>query len=450
MTAAVGRHPPSLSPTGLIVLGWAAAVVAGVIFLSLAWDVATYAPLVVLDAKVATWLHKHGTPEITAFMYAITTMHSIAGSSLLALIFGLVLARMREWYWLLTLAVSMTGGLALNTLLKEVYARVRPYFDDPWVTLSTYSFPSGHTAAAVLLYGVLAAFLVSRFYTLRERAVCVIGATFAVALVAFSRMYLGAHYLSDVLAAACSSLVWLVICLSSVHALVRRRMGSHVKTTGKTWRWIVLGLALAAFAIAALYFPIMQWADSLEDRLESMGLAAGLLLYLGVATLALLLLAPAWIFQLVAGAVFGFPWGLVAAMAASMASALLALLVSRYLFRGRVEKWARSRPNFKAFDQAVSRDGWQMIALMRLSPLLGSGLKSYFFGLTRVRLGTYAAASLVGMLPGVALKVYLGAAGRDAVHGGPLEWTLLAVGIVATIAASVIVARLTRGRLKFG
>jgi membrane-associated phospholipid phosphatase len=52
----------------------------------------------------------------------------------------------------------------------------------------------------------------------------VIGAFLAVALVAFSRMYLGAHYLSDIVAAACSSVVWLVLCLSAVHSLVRRRM----------------------------------------------------------------------------------------------------------------------------------------------------------------------------------------------------------------------------------
>jgi undecaprenyl-diphosphatase len=207
----------------LLVVGWAAALIATVILLSLAWDVASYAPIVVLDTNIANWLHKHGTPEITAFMIAVTTMHSIPGTGLMAAAFGVVLARMREWYWLLTLALTMGGGMALNSLLKHVYARVRPYFDDPWVSLSSYSFPSGHTAGAVLLYGVAAAFLASRFDRHRQRAACVIGAVFAAALVAFSRMYLGAHYLSDVVAAACSSVVWLVLSLSAVHSLIRRR-----------------------------------------------------------------------------------------------------------------------------------------------------------------------------------------------------------------------------------
>jgi undecaprenyl-diphosphatase len=118
----------------------------------------------------------------------------------------------------------MAGGMALNLLLKQAYARARPHFDDPWVTHASYSFPSGHTSAAVLLYGVLAAFLVAHFYDWRQRTACLVGAFLAVALVAFSRMYLGAHYLSDIVAAVCSSLVWLVLCLSAVHAFVRRRM----------------------------------------------------------------------------------------------------------------------------------------------------------------------------------------------------------------------------------
>jgi membrane-associated phospholipid phosphatase len=78
----------------------------------------------------------------------------------------------------------------------------------------------------VVFYGVLAAFLVSRFYDPRVRAACVVAAIAAIALVAFSRMYLGAHYLSDVMAAACSSTVWLVLCLSMVHGYVRRRMAA--------------------------------------------------------------------------------------------------------------------------------------------------------------------------------------------------------------------------------
>jgi len=214
----------SLSPRGLAIAGWIAFLVAGAIFFNLAWDVASHTEIVVLDAKMATWLHAHGTPRVTNLMILVTTLNSITGTSVMAALFAISLARLREWYWLLTLTLAVGGGMLLNVVLKDAFARARPHFDDPWVTLGSYSFPSGHTAGATLFYGVLAAFLVSRTNEWHARVACVMAAVLMVALVAFSRMYLGAHYLSDVAAAACSSTVWLVLCLSGVHGIVRRRL----------------------------------------------------------------------------------------------------------------------------------------------------------------------------------------------------------------------------------
>jgi undecaprenyl-diphosphatase len=217
-------HPPSLSPRGLAIVGWSAFLIAGLLFLLIAWNVKTSTRLVLLDAKVTAWLHAHASPPLTAFFLAVTNLNSPLAIALMSIVFALVLAKMREWHWILTLVLAVGGGEVLNVLLKHAYERARPVFDHPLVELMSYSFPSGHTAGAVLFYGVLAAFLVSRFHDRRLRAAFVIGAIVAVALVGFSRMYLGAHYLSDVLAAACSSTAWLVLCLSAVHHLVRRKM----------------------------------------------------------------------------------------------------------------------------------------------------------------------------------------------------------------------------------
>ena len=217
-------RPHSLSPRGLAIAGWAALVVFGWIFLALAWDVHTHQDIVVTDAEVANWLHAHGSPRLTRIMMWVTTLNSTVAISAWSVIFALVLAKLREWYWIASVFLAVAGGLALNLLLKLVFERARPHFDDPWVTLSTYSFPSGHTAGATLFYGVLAAFLVSRLRDWHARIACVVIAALVVAFVAFSRIYLGAHYLSDVAAAACSSTVWLVIVLTGVHRIVRRRM----------------------------------------------------------------------------------------------------------------------------------------------------------------------------------------------------------------------------------
>ena len=216
-------HAPSLSPRALAVVGWGSLILTFWLFLTIAWDVETHAELVLIDARVAAWLHQHASGTVTAVMLGITHLHGEIGLIVLALAFAAILWRKRERFWLMTLFLAVPGTTLLNQLLKHAYERARPHFDDPMISLESYSFPSGHTAGATAFYMVLAAFLVSRTYDRRARAAIVIGSVVAVLLVAYSRMYLGAHYLSDVVAAAASSTAWLVVCLSGVHALVLHR-----------------------------------------------------------------------------------------------------------------------------------------------------------------------------------------------------------------------------------
>ena len=81
--------------------------------------------------------------------------------------------------------------------------------------------------------------------------------------------------------------------------------------------------------------------------------------------------------------------------------------------------------------------------------MVPEGLKSYFLGLTRVRLHDYMLATIAGVAPDVLIKVYLGATGRDALaHGGALNWALLGAGIVALLVLTFIVGRKVRKALK--
>lgn len=221
------------------------------------------------------------------------------------------------------------------------------------------------------------------------------------------------------------------------------------KEPASKWPLIAALAVVLLLTALALVLPIHDWTDVLEDRVESMDLGAGLLAF-GIAyVIATLLLIPAWIFPVAAGAIFGMGWGSVVTLAASAASSSLAFLLARYLLRGPVEKLARRQKLFTAFDKAVGKEGWRMVALLRLSPLLSFGIKNYFFGLTCVDLASYMAGTLAGMFPGLMLKVWVGSAGRDVVsHGGPLHWTMLGMGIAATVISSVLVTRVTRARLK--
>lgn len=222
------------------------------------------------------------------------------------------------------------------------------------------------------------------------------------------------------------------------------------KTKGRS-KWPLVAAIAIVLVLTALAFilPVREWADGFEDRIEGMDLGAGLLTFGIVYVVATLLLIPGWIFPLAAGAIFGLGWGALVTLASIAASSAAAFLISRYVLRGPVERLARRHRLFKAFDQAVGKEGWRIVALLRLSPLLSFGMKSYFFGLTCVDLVAYMVGTMVGMLPGLALKVWLGAAGRDVLsRGGPMQWAMLGLGIVATIAVSVVLTRVTRARLK--
>ena len=204
-------------------IAMAVMVAAAVSFAVIARSVVTTAPIMKQDLQVSVWLHTHGNPVFSAFLYAITQVHSPLGMTILAVVLAAFLWRHGDRYWVLSLALAVPGGLLLNTLLKHLYNRSRPTWDDPLLTLSSQSFPSGHAAGSTLFYGFLAAYMLWRMKHAPARILAVLACAFMVALVGFSRIYLGVHYLSDVLAAISMSTVWLVLVLVSVRAFAKRR-----------------------------------------------------------------------------------------------------------------------------------------------------------------------------------------------------------------------------------
>jgi membrane-associated phospholipid phosphatase len=201
---------------------WAVFIAAVCLFALIAYNAVRVGPLVQLDTSVASWLHAHATPTLTQVMLLVSHAHDPIFIDAYSLVVAIVLARRREWFWIVGLAAAAPGGLLLNGLIKRLFERARPSFDDPLLTLTTFSFPSGHTAGAMLFYGTLSAYVLSRAHSSRVRDAALALWFLMVIVVGFSRMYLGVHYLSDVLGGATWSLAWLTLCLIGVRTLQQR------------------------------------------------------------------------------------------------------------------------------------------------------------------------------------------------------------------------------------
>jgi membrane-associated phospholipid phosphatase len=193
------------------------------IFAGLAADVANGDPLTLTDARFSNWLQAQATPSLTRVMLLITHLHSTLGVTVMTLATSILLWRRRLRHWVFTLLATIYGGMLLNFWLKAVFQRARPHFDGPILILSSYSFPSGHTMMATVFYGTLSAIVIARVRDWKWRVLAIIVAVLLLALVGFSRIYLGVHYLSDVVGAIAEGVAWLALCLTATETMRRRR-----------------------------------------------------------------------------------------------------------------------------------------------------------------------------------------------------------------------------------
>jgi undecaprenyl-diphosphatase len=169
------------------------------------------------DRAVLLWIHSHSPGWLDGPMRLVTALgYYWAVLPLLAVAF----VSFYRWGWRLSavlLVVSTGGSIVLTTVLKVVFKRARPELFDSGYDASFYSFPSGHATVAVGFYGMLTVILAYRLEGLARWAVAASG-ILVVLLIGFSRLYLGVHYPTDVLAGYLAALLWLV-CVGGVYAL---------------------------------------------------------------------------------------------------------------------------------------------------------------------------------------------------------------------------------------
>ena len=216
------------------------------------------------------------------------------------------------------------------------------------------------------------------------------------------------------------------------------------------WKWVAAGFAIVALVVAARVLPVQEWLKSFETWVKGMG-AAGMLLYAAVYVGAVLLFVPGIVLTLGAGFLFGLAWGIAVVSVASTIAAAFAFLISRYVARDAVRKLAEKNPRFEAIDRAIGKEGWKVVALLRLSPLVPFSLSNYLYGLTSVRFVPYLVTSWVAMMPATVFYVYLGVAGRkigEKAPRSPWEWAFLGAGLAATALVTVLLTRRAKRELE--
>jgi membrane-associated phospholipid phosphatase len=193
-------------------LAVAAALLSAIAFARIAEDYLTNDPLARWDVSFARWLSGERSSAGTDFFRVVTFVGSPAVALAVATVACLLLYRRRRLVDAALLPVVLAGAELLNLVLKVSFHRPRP--EVAFVQLDTYSFPSGHAMISTAAYGALAYLGWSRLRSRGAQLALVAGTVLFVSLICFSRLYLGVHYLSDVLGGAAGGAFWLAVSIA--------------------------------------------------------------------------------------------------------------------------------------------------------------------------------------------------------------------------------------------
>jgi undecaprenyl-diphosphatase len=175
------------------------------------------------DEATRAAVHQFASPLLTTIMRGFSFVGSTI-SLTVATIFVVVRFAMRKWGREAKLfAITMIGAALLNVTLKLTFKRQRP---EPFFNLlppETHSFPSGHSLMSACFFGALAAILTARIKKKRVRAVVWVVATTMFLLIGLSRIYLGVHHTTDVIAGFAAALIWVLVVRFVEMQLARRR-----------------------------------------------------------------------------------------------------------------------------------------------------------------------------------------------------------------------------------
>jgi uncharacterized membrane protein YdjX (TVP38/TMEM64 family) len=196
-------------------------------------------------------------------------------------------------------------------------------------------------------------------------------------------------------------------------------------------------------AFTELVHRSMEWVQ----QSGWIGVAGFIVFY----TLTCVFFLPGSILSVGAGAIYGFWFSTVLVTVSSTIGAMVNFLTSRYLARGWMHRKLSQSAKFRALEKAVCAEGWRMILISRMSPIIPHSLVSYAAGLIRISFWRFTLGSFVGFLPQSAAYTYVGAVVGKAVRTSagvtahdPVTWLFYCIGLVATLAVTVLTTRIAR------
>lgn len=219
------------------------------------------------------------------------------------------------------------------------------------------------------------------------------------------------------------------------------------------WRLAIIlavGVVILGCVAAGVLRPDLH-AFALHRILE-IARGAGTIGWVVFATVQLLVAAsgilPASLLGIAAGTAYGLGGGFVLAAASTMAGALLAFVLSRSLFREAIASMLERRPGLARFDALLAKDGWRIVCLLRVSPVMPFAATSYALGLSAVGLRAYLIGTLAS-LPALLGYVFLGTLADAGIStwtegAGPLRWGMLALGGAGTVLLTLLIGRIAR------
>ena len=171
------------------------------------------------DRAAMKWMEANRIAILDNFLLDVTALGTGLVVIILVGVAALFLALTKHRYSALLLVVATAGGQLLSTVLKMVYDRPRPDMVDHLTHTMSSSFPSGHAMSGVIVYGTVA-YLAARLQKKAwERWLTMLVAVVIILAIAASRVYLGVHYPSDVLAGTIIGAAWAAFCMAGLEAV---------------------------------------------------------------------------------------------------------------------------------------------------------------------------------------------------------------------------------------